>query len=119
MAVTIFIDPEPNGVEALEAIQATVDVVSEFYWEPTDEYGEFTGWRTTIYIGHERDSTNLWEFVQRDFKDRNGYCAGHSGAEGEPGIDTCVNPHDHCKHGTYVGGCGVDWMCHACEMGDD
>lgn len=25
---------------------------------------------------------------------------------------------DHCKHGTYVGGCGIDWMCHACEMGD-
>lgn len=25
---------------------------------------------------------------------------------------------DHCKHGVYVGGCGVDWMCGACEMGD-
>jgi hypothetical protein len=25
---------------------------------------------------------------------------------------------DHCKHGTYVGGCGIDWMCHPCEMGD-
>ena len=25
---------------------------------------------------------------------------------------------DHCKHGVYVGGCGIDWMCHACEMGD-
>lgn len=22
-----------------------------------------------------------------------------------------------CKHGSYVGGCGIDWMCHACEMG--
>jgi hypothetical protein len=25
---------------------------------------------------------------------------------------------DYCKHGVYVGGCGIDWMCHACEMGD-
>lgn len=27
-------------------------------------------------------------------------------------------PGDVCKHGTYVGGCGVDHLCHACEMGD-
>lgn len=27
-------------------------------------------------------------------------------------------PYPYCKHGTYVGGCGVDHMCHACEMGD-
>lgn len=20
-----------------------------------------------------------------------------------------------CKHGTYVGGCGIDWMCQLCE----
>lgn len=25
----------------------------------------------------------------------------------------------YCVHGTYVGGCGVDLMCFACEMGDD
>lgn len=25
----------------------------------------------------------------------------------------------YCIHGSYVGGCGVDWMCHACEMGDE
>ena len=24
-----------------------------------------------------------------------------------------------CPHGVYVGGCGVDHMCHACEMGDE
>lgn len=22
-----------------------------------------------------------------------------------------------CKHGVYVGGCGIDWMCGACEDG--
>ena len=21
----------------------------------------------------------------------------------------------YCKHGVYVGGCGVDWMCSRCE----
>ena len=26
---------------------------------------------------------------------------------------------DYCKHGNYVGGCGIDWMCHLCEMGDE
>lgn len=28
-------------------------------------------------------------------------------------------PGDVCKHGTYVGGCGIDWMCGPCEMGED
>lgn len=28
------------------------------------------------------------------------------------------DPYDHCRHGVYVGGCGIDFMCHACEMGD-
>lgn len=23
---------------------------------------------------------------------------------------------DTCKHGVYVGGCGIDWMCGRCEM---
>lgn len=27
--------------------------------------------------------------------------------------------YDYCKHGRYVGGCGIDWMCHRCEMGDE
>lgn len=26
-------------------------------------------------------------------------------------------PGDTCPHGTYVGGCGIDWMCGACEGG--
>jgi hypothetical protein len=24
----------------------------------------------------------------------------------------------YCRHGKYVGGMGIDWMCHYCEMGD-
>lgn len=28
-------------------------------------------------------------------------------------------PPGYCPHGKYVGGCGIDWMCGACEMGDD
>ena len=27
-------------------------------------------------------------------------------------------PGDICKHGVYVGGCGEDLMCGACEAGD-
>lgn len=35
-----------------------------------------------------------------------------------------TNPRFHrepgyCKHGVYVGGCGIDWMCGECEFGDD
>lgn len=26
-------------------------------------------------------------------------------------------PEGHCRHGVYVGGCGIDWMCGACEDG--
>jgi len=25
----------------------------------------------------------------------------------------------YCVHGTYVGGCAEDWMCGACESGED
>lgn len=28
-------------------------------------------------------------------------------------------PEGHCVHGVYVGGCGIDWMCGACEDGHD
>jgi hypothetical protein len=24
----------------------------------------------------------------------------------------------YCIHGNYVGGCGIDYMCHSCEMGE-
>lgn len=24
----------------------------------------------------------------------------------------------YCRHGVYVGGCGVDWMCGRCENGE-
>lgn len=27
-------------------------------------------------------------------------------------------PGDICKHGTYTGGSGIDWMCGPCEMGE-
>ena len=27
-------------------------------------------------------------------------------------------PGDVCKHGTYTGGCGIDWICGPCELGD-
>jgi hypothetical protein len=27
-------------------------------------------------------------------------------------------PGDTCKHGAYVGGCGVDRVCPQCEMGE-
>jgi len=27
-------------------------------------------------------------------------------------------PGDVCEHGTYVGGCGRDWLCGPCELGD-
>ena len=28
-------------------------------------------------------------------------------------------PGDVCPHGVYVGGCGIDWMCGQCEVGDE
>lgn len=28
-------------------------------------------------------------------------------------------PEGHCRHGVYVGGCGVDWMCGACESSEE
>lgn len=27
------------------------------------------------------------------------------------------DPDGYCEHGTYVGGCGIDWMCSWCEDG--
>jgi len=28
-------------------------------------------------------------------------------------------PGDVCKHGVYTGGCGIDYMCGKCEMGEE
>lgn len=28
-------------------------------------------------------------------------------------------PGDVCPHGVYVGGCGIDWMCPVCELGEE
>jgi hypothetical protein len=28
-------------------------------------------------------------------------------------------PGDTCTHGTYVGGCGFDYMCNACEFSEE
>ena len=33
--------------------------------------------------------------------------------------DGARDPRGYCKHGVYVGGCGIDWMCGQCENGDD
>lgn len=30
-----------------------------------------------------------------------------------------MEAYPYCVHGKYVGGCGVDHMCGACEMGDE
>lgn len=32
--------------------------------------------------------------------------------------DGARDPDGYCKHGVYVGGCGIDWMCRQCEDGD-
>lgn len=37
---------------------------------------------------------------------------------GDPQDDGARDPKGYCKHGVYVGGCGIDWMCMACEMGE-
>lgn len=33
-------------------------------------------------------------------------------------ITVDLSDDNHCVHGAYVGGCGIDWMCGRCEMGD-
>lgn len=38
-------------------------------------------------------------------------------AESERAWSTASDSDGYCVHGTYVGGCGVDWMCGACESG--
>ena len=43
--------------------------------------------------------------------DRTYYGSGHLGG--------WSSDHDgYCKHGTYVAGSGIDWMCGACEDGE-
>jgi hypothetical protein len=33
-------------------------------------------------------------------------------------IEVEPTPEGHCVHGVYVGGCGIDWLCGSCELGD-
>src|SRR6476661_9235203 len=35
------------------------------------------------------------------------------------GEEVDLDPRGYCKHGVYVGGCGADYMCGHCEMGED
>lgn len=42
--------------------------------------------------------------------DVNGYGVDYGQFDGTSG---------YCKHGVYTGGCGIDYMCGACEMGYD
>lgn len=30
-----------------------------------------------------------------------------------------MSEYPYCPHGTYTGGCGIDYLCHACELGDE
>lgn len=60
----------------------------------------------------------VFHITRDQYRDHNGYCPLHAGPS-EPGGDQCFNPHDHCVHGVYVGGCGHDYMCGKCEMGDE
>ena len=37
---------------------------------------------------------------------------------GDPQDDGARDPNGYCKHGIYVGGCGIDFMCGRCENGE-
>ena len=40
-------------------------------------------------------------------------------AEAEAYIQSAERREGYCFHGTYVGGCGIDWMCGWCESGGE
>lgn len=40
-------------------------------------------------------------------------------AEAEAYLQSAERREGYCFHGTYVGGCGIDWMCGYCESGDE
>lgn len=90
---------------------------------PYRHWTEFTVVADRNQPGFHLEGRTVFTLQDREWLDRNGYCALHSGGElvgpGErtPIQSICPNPHDHCVHGTYVGGCGIDWMCGPCEMG--
>lgn len=75
---------------------------------------------TQVYVGSRRDGSDITV-----------KCGEYFGDRGKVLCDPCENkakalypqgwryyPGDTCKHGTYVGGCGRDLMCGACELGE-
>jgi hypothetical protein len=91
-------------------------------FEDPNEHPDCDAYRSRIRVyyfvtGEGTDRPGTIGIPRNEFFDRNGYCAFHSGSEFDT-PSTCANPHDHCSHGIYVGGCGIDYMCHACEIGD-
>lgn len=81
--------------------------------------------RQAVRVYHTAGKEGRWQLVGKVFyvtkdayRDRNGYCPLHS-SSADPGGERCLNPHDHCRHGVYVGGCGPDYMCGRCELGED
>lgn len=50
-----------------------------------------------------------------DGEDVEWFNIGHDTLTGE---EVALDPNGYCVHGVYVGGCGADYMCGHCEMGE-
>lgn len=77
------------------------------------------GCSTPVYGGTRRDGTEYtWPCGQYVGGDQL-LCDGcHEKAVNRYPQGWSSYPGDTCRHGVYVGGCGADYMCGACEFGE-
>ena len=84
--------------------------------------------RHIAYVEHRYTHTD--DDGKDHFLEKEIWCGDWIPGGGKELCDTCLGkaeklypqgwryyPGDICQHGTYVGGVGIDWMCHYCEQG--
>jgi hypothetical protein len=71
-------------------------------------------------VGVRRDGSPIEVECGRWWGGRKAYCTNCEKSLMEQYPQGWIGyPGDKCRHGTYVGGCGVDLICGACEIGYD
>lgn len=119
--------PDGRATKVTDWLRKTDEVVAR-----QDELVEALNRRhaDTVDLGIEREERQVWGSVYGDVEAILELAKGGDDVDARDLVDALRTalaadryrrdaqaPEGYCRHGVYVGGCGVDWMCGACEDG--
>lgn len=74
----------------------------------------------SVVVGTRRDGSPIETACGKWWAGERMFCSSCESAYLEKYPQGWVGyPGDVCRHGRYVGGCGIDHICPQCEYGDD